>query len=117
MAQWGEIDFDEAMWVIPWQRMKTRKITKKDHYVPLASQVINLLKELREFSGDMKKGFLYPSIRAKTDTISDAGPLNALRDMGYPKSGRGKDSAFGAAINTLTLVTVFGLDRITKSVI
>jgi integrase len=81
LAEWSEVNFDEAMLTIPWQRMKTRKLSKKDHRVPLARQAFALFQELREFSGAGR--FLFPSIRAKTDTISDAGPLKALRDMGY----------------------------------
>lgn len=42
-----------------------------------------IFRELQEFSGDGK--FVFPGARAKTDTISDAGPLNVLRDLGYPK--------------------------------
>ncbi len=81
VAEWSEVNFDEAMLTIPWQRLKTRKLSKKDHRVPLARQVLALFRELHEFSGSGR--FIFPSIRAKTDTISDAGPLNALRDMGY----------------------------------
>ena len=81
LAEWSEVNFDEAMLTIPWQRMKTRKLSRKDHRVPLARQVVALFRELHEFSGAGR--FIFPSIRAKTDTISDAGPLNALRDMGY----------------------------------
>jgi len=84
VAEWSEVNFDEAMLTIPWQRMKTRKLSKKDHRVPLARQVLALFQELHEFSDSER--FIFPSIRAKTDTISDAGPLNALRDMGYDQN-------------------------------
>lgn len=83
LAEWEEVDFENNLLVIPWHRMKTRKVNKKDHHVPLARQVIALLHELQEFSGDGR--FVFPGARAKTDTISDAGPLNVLRDLGYPK--------------------------------
>ena len=81
VAEWEEVNFEEAMLTIPWHRMKMRKVSRKDHRVPLSRQVIGLLKELQEFSGTGR--FIFPGIRAKTDTKSDAGPLNALRDMGY----------------------------------
>ncbi|MDL2207451.1 integrase arm-type DNA-binding domain-containing protein [Desulfovibrio sp. OttesenSCG-928-M16] len=83
LAEWEEVDFENNLLVIPWHRMKTRKVNKKDHHVPLARQVVALLHELHEFSGNGR--FVFPGARAKTDTISDAGPLNALRDLGYPK--------------------------------
>ena len=84
LAEWSEVNFGEAMLTIPWQRMKTRKLSKKDHRVPLARQVVALFQELHEFTDSAR--FIFPSIRAKTDTISDAGPLNALRDMGYDQN-------------------------------
>ena len=83
LAEWEEVDFENSLLVIPWHRMKTRKVNKKDHHVPLARQVVALLHELQEFSGGGR--FVFPGARAKTDTISDAGPLNVLRDLGYPK--------------------------------
>ena len=82
LAEWADIDLDGALFTVPWQRMKTRKASPKDHQVPLARQVVALFRELYEFSGQGR--FVFPSVRAKTDTISDAGALNALRDMGYP---------------------------------
>ena len=81
VAEWSEVNFDDSILVIPWQRMKTRKLSQKDHRVPLARQVVPLLQELQDFSSNSR--FLFPSIRAKTDAISDAGSRNALRDMGY----------------------------------
>lgn len=84
LAEWDEVNFDDAMLTIPWRRMKTRKLSKKDHKVPLAPQVVALFRELHDLTGSGR--FIFPSIRAKTDTISDAGPLNALRDMGYDQN-------------------------------
>lgn len=46
-AQWTEFDFDKAVWTIPAEHMKMRRI----HLVPLSSQVISLLKMLRELGG------------------------------------------------------------------
>ncbi len=79
LAKWDEINFEEAVWRIPASRMKMRK----EHTVPLAEQVITLLQKLQNFSGGSP--FLFPSIRANTTTISDAGPLAALRRLGYTK--------------------------------
>lgn len=47
LAQWSEFSFDEELWRIPVDRMKTRK----EHSVPLSLQVIRLLRELQNFSG------------------------------------------------------------------
>ncbi len=83
LAEWEDIDFENSLFIVPWHRMKTRKVNRKDPHVPLARQVVAIFREVQEFSGDGK--FVFPGARAKTDTISDAGPLNVLRDLGYPK--------------------------------
>ena len=54
---------------------------RREHTVPLSRQVLGLLEELREFSGSGR--YLFPSAKTKAATISDAGPLAALRRMGY----------------------------------
>lgn len=79
LAEWAEFNFEDALWRIPAKRMKMRR----DHAVPLASQVVGLLRELQRYTGDGK--FLFPSIRANSAPISDAAPLAALRKMGYLK--------------------------------
>jgi len=79
LAEWSEFNFEEAMWRIPAKRMKMRR----EHSVPLSPQVIVMLHELKEFSGEGK--YLFPSVRAKTTVLSDVGPLAALRNLGYTK--------------------------------
>lgn len=46
-AQWAEINFDEALWVIPAGRMKQRK----PFAVPLATQALAILRDLHEITG------------------------------------------------------------------
>jgi integrase len=79
LARWSEIDFDNALFTIPADRMKMRK----EHVVPLPDQVMTLLKTLYSFYGDSP--FVFPGIRTKTIPISDAGPMAALRRLGYQK--------------------------------
>lgn len=80
-AEWSEFDLeDEMLWTVPKERMK---IKDEDHKVPLAHQVVTLLRELKQVTGHSK--FLFPSARANTATLSDAGPLSAIRRMGYDK--------------------------------
>jgi integrase len=52
-ATWEEIDFDAALWRIPEHRMKNRRA----HIVPLARQVLELLKELSFWTGDSPPDF------------------------------------------------------------
>ena len=45
-ARWDEIDFDTAQWCIPYGRMKMRKT----HIVPLSTQALAMLEELKGLS-------------------------------------------------------------------
>lgn len=78
-AEWEEINFDTAEWVIPAGRMKM----KRPHTVPLARQVVERLIALREFSGS--GSLVFPSPFSASRCISDMGLLNALRRMGFGK--------------------------------
>ncbi|GHU98244.1 tyrosine-type recombinase/integrase [Candidatus Desulfovibrio trichonymphae] len=44
-AEWTEFDLEAAKWRIPAARMKMREL----HIVPLARQVVDILKELQPF--------------------------------------------------------------------
>lgn len=48
-AQWGEIDLEKRIWVIPRSRMKV-KDRDQDHIVPLSGQAISLLTTLEKTS-------------------------------------------------------------------
>ena len=78
-AEWSEFNLEGQEWRIPAARMKMKQL----HIVPLSRQAVNILEELREFSGSGK--YLFPSIRTETRPLSDATMLNALRRMGYAK--------------------------------
>ncbi len=76
-AEWVEFDFDARLWSVPADRMKMRR----PHRVPLPMQAIDVLKDLRESTGDLK--LVFPQIRTLSRPISD-GTLNAaLRRLGY----------------------------------
>jgi integrase len=47
-ARWEEFDLDAGEWTIPAERMKMRK----EHFVPLSKQALQLMRALREHSGD-----------------------------------------------------------------
>lgn len=42
--QWSEVDLEKAVWIIPAARTKSGAKTKRDHLVPLAPQVVTILK-------------------------------------------------------------------------
>lgn len=76
-ARWEEVNLESAEWIIPSGRMKM----KRPHIVPLSKQVVALLKELREYSGNGQ--LLFPGRYSVTKQISESTLLKALRRMGY----------------------------------
>ena len=85
-AEWEEISFENAEWNIPASKMKM----KEPHLVPLSQQAIDILKELKEYTGASR--YVFPSGRTFDRPMSDNAILAALRRMGYAKdemSGHG----------------------------
>ncbi len=78
-AEWAEFNFEAAEWRIPAAKMKM----KVQHIVPLARQVLDILADLRQYTGHT--AYLFPSMRAGTAPISDMTLLAALRRLGYTK--------------------------------
>jgi integrase len=77
-GRFGDVDITAARWNIPAERMKM----KNPHIVPLAKQVLALLKELRAISG--KKGeYLFPQKGNRKKPVSSTTLLRALVQMGY----------------------------------
>lgn len=86
LAEWIEVNFEKAEWRIPISRMKGKKRDKESnpsayHLVPLATQVINILRDVKALSGQGK--YLFPGLRSAIRPMSDATLTNALRRMGY----------------------------------
>jgi integrase len=82
-AEWVEIDFDKAEWIVPAERMKSVRGMRSPHIVPVARQVLKILKDLRQYTGSGR--LLFPSPFNVNRQISDMGLLNALRRLGYGK--------------------------------
>jgi integrase len=82
---WSEIEPGRADWTIPWQRMKLGKRRlnpiKKDHFVPLSRQALELLGQLRALTGGGR--FLFPNMRDYNRPMSNNAFLKALERMGY----------------------------------
>lgn len=92
-ARWREFDLDNAIWVIPAERMKMRE----PHVVPLSKQAIGVLKELHKLTGG--GDVLFPSYR-KPGQVMSATTLNkALERMGY--AGRFSGHGFRSTATTI----------------
>ena len=89
LATWEEFDLDAAEWYIPAARMKGKKIEKHGkpaHFVPLARQVVKLLRELKDGSNSE---YLFPAAYRKERCITDAAPLVALKRFEFRQTIHG----------------------------
>ncbi|MDH3609675.1 MAG: integrase arm-type DNA-binding domain-containing protein [Gammaproteobacteria bacterium] len=85
-AELDEINLDDAEWLIPAKKMKS----KRDHIVPLSKQAANILENQLQLT--MIEKYVFPSARSLNRPMSDNAILVALRSMGIPKekmSGHG----------------------------
>ena len=78
-TRWDEIDFDNALWNIPAERMKKNKA----HAVPLTSQSLALLEMMRPISG--RSEFVFPSDRDLKKHTNPQTANTALKRMGFDK--------------------------------
>lgn len=78
-ARWAEFDLKAALWRIPAERMKAGR----EHLVPLARQVVSLVKDLEPITGAGE--FLFPSLLSSERPISEVAMNAALRRMGVAK--------------------------------
>ncbi|MBA3624001.1 MAG: integrase arm-type DNA-binding domain-containing protein [Methylibium sp.] len=82
--EWSEIDLDAALWTIPSAKMKRRrqdKLNGRPHLVPLASQAVDILRELHPLTGHGI--YVFPSLLTGERPMSDNTLRTALRRMGY----------------------------------
>jgi len=77
--EWKEVDFENALWSIPAEKMKMRE----PHLVPLSKQAIKIMEELQKLTGTSQ--YAFPSGRTYDRPMSNNAVLAALRRMGYTK--------------------------------
>lgn len=94
-AKWADINLETAQWC--YTPPKTRNQTQLEHIVPLCSQAIVILRELKELTGHHP--YVFHST-GKDGYLSEATVLNALRRMGYRK-GEMSGHGFRAMARTL----------------
>jgi integrase len=74
--EWTDIDFEDALWSIPAERMKMRQ----PHLVPLSRQALKILRELQPATGDGR--YVFPG-RTSSRPMSNNSVNAALRYLGY----------------------------------
>ena len=91
-ATWNEFDLDAGIWIVPAARMKM----KTEHIVPLSTQALAILEELKEIGGGSR--FVFPG-RNRDKPISNNTLLFALYRLGY--KGRMTGHGFRAVASTM----------------
>lgn len=76
-ALWQEFDLDNAIWEIPAERMKMRR----PHLVPLSTQALNLLHELKVMTGNYR--YVFPGRNDPNKPMSEASVNQLIKRIGY----------------------------------
>ncbi|MBB2493502.1 tyrosine-type recombinase/integrase [Aquipseudomonas ullengensis] len=99
-ARWEEINLDAGLWLIPAERMKRRR----EHLVPLPTQAVALLRELKNITGNYS--LLFPGRGNTTKPRSNTVFLMALRRLGY----EGRQTGHGFRHLASTILNENGFD-------
>lgn len=111
-CEWKEIDFENKEWRIPGEKMKNGI----KHIVPLSRQAIEVLQEMKKFSGCYNK-LVFPAARCYDGSkpFSDATMNKAfIRQMGYPPrtvTGHGFRSTASTRLNESGLWTADAIEH------
>ena len=76
-AQWSEIDLEQAVWIVPAERMKKRE----KHDIPLPTQAVDLLRRLHALTGHREH--LFPNRDDATRHASRSVLRSAIYGLGF----------------------------------
>jgi integrase len=76
-ARWEEFDLEEAIWILPAERMKKRK----EHRVPLPNQAVVLVRALQGMAG--RSEFVFPHRDDRKRPMTAATFRQALKVLGW----------------------------------
>ena len=82
--QWSQLNLQEGVWTIPSAEMKREKYEKEngdDHLVPLPSQAIEILNEVKRYTGNGK--YVFRGERSAASPMSDGTINRAIRTLGF----------------------------------
>lgn len=85
-AEWPEIDFDAALWIVPAERMKMRR----QHRVPLSGAAVAVLRRLH---GLRTGRYVFAGMKG-SKPLSNMAMLNMIRDLGLDATTHGFRSSF-----------------------
>ncbi len=101
-AEWSEFNFESNEWRIPAEKMKGRIM----HIVPLSTQAICILEELKPLTGNGQ--YVFPGARSLKRYMSENTLTAALRRLGYTKE---EMTAHGFRSMASTLLNEQGWNR------
>ena len=111
-ATWDEFDVEERLWRIPASRMKMGT----EHLVPLSSQAVEVLEQIKPITGQYD--LVFPSERRRTECMSDNTMRRAIFKMGYDGNTKGKSKAvphgFRATASSILNESGFNPDAIER---
>ena len=76
-AFWSEFDLEKAVWEIPAERMKM----KRPHLVPLSTQALEIVQQLKVMSGQYP--LVFPGRNEPRKTMSEASINQVFKRIGY----------------------------------
>lgn len=92
-ALWSEFDLDNAIWEIPAERMKMRRA----HLVPLSTQALDLLNELKTMTGNYR--YVFPGRNDPNKPMSEASINQLIKRIGY--AGKVTGHGFRHTLSTI----------------
>ncbi|HBX0706657.1 TPA: tyrosine-type recombinase/integrase [Klebsiella pneumoniae] len=92
-ALWSEFDLDNAIWEISAERMKMRR----SHLVPLSTQALDLLNELKMMTGNYR--YVFPGRNDPNKPMSEASINQVIKRIGY--GGRLTGHGFRHTMSTI----------------
>ncbi|HAS1933323.1 TPA: tyrosine-type recombinase/integrase, partial [Enterobacter hormaechei] len=92
-GEWSEVDFNNAVWEIPKERMKMRR----SHIVPLPKQALSHLKSLKDLTGNYP--LMFPGRNDPSKPMSEASINQVFKRIGY--AGRVTGHGFRHTMSTI----------------
>ncbi|MCS1189446.1 tyrosine-type recombinase/integrase [Escherichia coli] len=92
-AFWSEFDLEKAVWEIPAERMKM----KRPHLVPLSTQALEIVQQLKVMSGQYP--LVFPGRNDPRKTMSEASINQVFKRIGY--TGRVTGQGFRHTMSTI----------------
>ncbi|EOY5382739.1 MULTISPECIES: tyrosine-type recombinase/integrase [Enterobacteriaceae] len=92
-AFWSELDLEKAVWEIPAERMKM----KRPHLVPLSTQALEIVQQLKVMSGHYP--LVFPGRNDPRKTMSEASINQVFKRIGY--TGRVTGHGFRHTMSTI----------------